>query len=153
MNNLKKIVCIYLLMIISVFIMDKVHDNYIHINYIAFIIIETILIIFLVRLFKLNMNGIIIFFSLIFILMILLSLDIDNYYKYYINIGYTKYTSIYSEGILNTLIIANIPFLGVFQFLHKYKILEYKMYIITGYVFVIMIISLIINKIKFLREC
>lgn len=153
MNNLKKIICIYLLMIIFVFIMDKVNDNYIHINYIAFIIIETILIIFLVRLFKLNMNGIIIFFSLIFILMILLSLDIDNYYKYYINIGYTKYTSIYSEGILNTLIIANIPFLGVFQFLHKYKILEYKMYIITGYVFVIMIISLIINKIKFLREC
>lgn len=96
---------------------------------------------------KLRKRFVIILFVLLVINLELMSLDIVNYFNYYQEIGYTKYTSIYSENVLNFLIAINIPFFGIFEILKKLNVLEYRYYIIPIVIIIPISIFFIVNVI------
>ncbi len=143
MKSIKKILKVYLILIILGLILFKISKSYI-----VTTIIDTIFFIGLIRYFNLNKKEKGIMLTFIAILMILLALDIENYFEVYQKLCYINTYSIYPEIILDILSLLNLPFCGAFEILYKYDMFNFKFYIIPIYLLIIFGISTVTNKFK-----
>ncbi|WP_338631879.1 hypothetical protein [Clostridium baratii] len=144
MEGIKKILKIYLMLIILGLVLFKISKSYI-----VTTAVDTVLFIYLIMYFNLNKKEKSIITIFIAFIMVLLALDIENYFGVYQKLSYVENYSIYPEIVLDILSLVNLPFCGSFYILYKNNMLNLKFYIIPIYILIIINIPVIINMFKF----
>lgn len=147
MKDFKKIIFIYgLMLFMSIVLMY--HTNINGTNVIKFSLIEIIVMILLFRILNVSKRSIIIFFSILTVFMIMMSIDSKALFSEYAQYGVYIPKLIFPFEIDVILIVITSPFLGIFVFLNQYNILNRACYIVPLLMGILFLISIQILKLR-----